>query len=964
MANKILIKRSGNANVVPGSLDIGELAINYTDGNLFYSDGNTVKVIASNKFVTVSGNISGNNISASGSVTGANLFVGNSTANVSTLGGNVTATGTITATTFVGDGSQLTGIDTSQISNGNASVQSLANANITVNPAGTANVAVFHPTGANITGNLVTSGNVTATYFIGNGSLLTGIDATLISNGNARVQTQNDANVVISVGADGNTAAVFHPAGANITGNLVTGGIWTDNYYDANGAPIDFQQAAGANTQIQYNLNDNFGASENFTFNASTNTLAVGGTVTATGNITGGNLVSNGTLTTTGNATVGNSYVASFAYANPSGATFTQNTGAGTVTTFAFSSTPSGELLTFKQKLDALTAGSQFSIVSIPPGTVSVVTVASVSSVIDPGKGTITYTITYSSISAALTGSNSVLFPGSGADLLVNGKANIAASDASTSTTSGALVVAGGAGIGGNINVGGMVAANGISSSTTIVATGNITGGNLTTSGAANVGSLVTGDGIVAAGNIQSNATVLANAITSVSGALSIAPNSGNIVLFNTSTGQLVLQNNRITGVATPTNANDAVTKQYVDDAVSSGITVHAPVQLLACGVCIGGTYAQGGVVASVTAVAADGTVTVSGDTPALNDQYWFANSFNGVLADTAYFVVSVDGQTAVLSQTYGGVPVTTFEAATGLTQSVRVNSGQGATLTNNGAQAALVIDGVEVQVGNRVLLESQQPSPGPGALSNGVYVVTTVGDAGTNWVLTRAPDADTYIPDNVSGMDSGDYFYVQTGDTKAGQSHVLTAPVGPIIIGLNDLTYTQFGASQVYSANNGIALTGTKFTANVDGVTTAIVGGNIAVKASAQLTTPNIGEATGVSLTVTGNVVAGNVDAGTGAITTTGTVSAGNANVSGAVTVTGNVTGGNIVTAGTANVATLVVTTAGNITATTASTNTTSGALIVAGGVGVAGNIYAGALYDNGVAVLTIESTVDGGTY
>jgi hypothetical protein len=37
---------------------------------------------------------------------------------------------------------------------------------------------------------------------------------------------------------------------------------------------------------------------------------------------------------------------------------------------------------------------------------------------------------------------------------------------------------------------------------------------------------------------------------------------------------------------------------------------------------------------------------------------------------------------------------------------------------------------------------------------------------------------------------------------------------------------------------------------------------------------------------------------------------------------------------------------------------------LIVAGGVGVVGNVYAGALYDNGTAVLTINSTVDGGTY
>jgi hypothetical protein len=59
-----------------------------------------------------------------------------------------------------------------------------------------------------------------------------------------------------------------------------------------------------------------------------------------------------------------------------------------------------------------------------------------------------------------------------------------------------------------------------------------------------------------------------------------------------------------------------------------------------------------------------------------------------------------------------------------------------------------------------------------------------------------------------------------------------------------------------------------------------------------------------------------------------------------------------------------LIVPTFANITATTISTSSITGAVRVAGGLGVAGNIYGGALYDNGTAVLTINSTVDGGTY
>jgi hypothetical protein len=57
-------------------------------------------------------------------------------------------------------------------------------------------------------------------------------------------------------------------------------GILTDNLYYANGQPWDLQEAAGSNTQIQFNDgNGNFGASANLTFNNSTQVLAVGGNV-------------------------------------------------------------------------------------------------------------------------------------------------------------------------------------------------------------------------------------------------------------------------------------------------------------------------------------------------------------------------------------------------------------------------------------------------------------------------------------------------------------------------------------------------------------------------------------------------------------------------------------------------------------------------------------------------------------
>ena len=95
MSNSILLKRSGTANSVPGpgSLSLGEMAINYVDGNLFYKDGvGTVKVIASNQFVSVTGNVTGGNINTSGLVTAT----GNITGGNITTAGLVTATGNIT----------------------------------------------------------------------------------------------------------------------------------------------------------------------------------------------------------------------------------------------------------------------------------------------------------------------------------------------------------------------------------------------------------------------------------------------------------------------------------------------------------------------------------------------------------------------------------------------------------------------------------------------------------------------------------------------------------------------------------------------------------------------------------------------------------------------------------------------------------------------------------------------------
>lgn len=84
---------------------------------------------------------------------------------------------------------------------------------------------------------------------------------------------------------------------AGIRFDIPAGSWQTSNNVSANGAPIqayaNINKAAGANTQIQFNTNSEFDASANLTFNSLTNQLALGGNLSATGNVTARNFVGN-----------------------------------------------------------------------------------------------------------------------------------------------------------------------------------------------------------------------------------------------------------------------------------------------------------------------------------------------------------------------------------------------------------------------------------------------------------------------------------------------------------------------------------------------------------------------------------------------------------------------------------------------------------------------------------------------
>ena len=201
----------------------------------------------------------------------------------------------------------------------------------------------------------------------------------------------------------------------------------------------------------------------------------------------------------------------------------------------------------------------------------------------------------------------------------------------------------------------------------------------------------------------------------------------------------------------------------------------------------------------TATDITATGTVTLSGDpTSALQ-------------AATKEYV-----DTIAAAGIHYHTPVR-VEAPSALTATYdNGTSGVGATLTNSGTQAALVIDGVTLSTSDRVLVYNQT-----NAAHNGVYTVTNTGSASTNWVLTRATDADSYGASDPDAMGEGDAYFVKEGDTGAGELYVMNTS-GVITFGTTNITFTVIAETAVYSAGTGLTLTGTTFSTNQDISTSA----------------------------------------------------------------------------------------------------------------------------------------------
>ncbi len=389
------------------------------------------------------------------------IITGNIQANA-----NIVANGNISATYFLGNGSQLTGIDATSIQNGNSNVKVYANANVEISSAGNANVVTITGTGLIIAGTVSSSGNA----IVGNLSTVGNV-----SSGNLITTGVLSAIGNANVGNIGATAGIF----TSVQGTLTT-----------NAQPNITSVGALASLSVIGNAN--------------IGNIGTGGLITAVGNIGGGNISTGGLLTVTGNANIGNIGTAGLI-------------------------TASGNI----QGANLVTGG----VLSVT-GNANIGNIGTAGEVTATGNGTFGNLITGGTISA--TGNANV------ANLNTTGVfATTLSATANANVgnlgTAGLITATGNIG-GGNLVTGGVVTATGNITGANIItggivsATGNISGGNLSITGTSTLPDIV-GANITTASNanlnIEPNGTGLVVIANTAGGATAIAmgdPTQGNLV--------------------------------------------------------------------------------------------------------------------------------------------------------------------------------------------------------------------------------------------------------------------------------------------------------------------------------------------------------------------------------------------------------------------------------------------------
>jgi len=742
-------------------------------------------------------------------------------------------------------------------------------------------------------------------------------------------------------------------------------GILTDNLYYSNGVPWDFQEAAGSDTELQFNMNDNFAASANLTFNNTTQLFKVTGNANVTGVLTAGSLETDEILHGTSNVAIptanGNVNISVGGVANVFTVTTTGSNVAGTL-----NATGNANVGNLGTDTAIITTGN---ITTINSGLLK--------------NGTTNITLTQGgNVATFVAGNASAQFIVTATGVNVAGLANIVGNAnignigteilIATGNISGANLIgplANGTSnvsipaTNGNINT----SVGGVPNVLVVTSSGANVAGTLNATGNANVGNL--GTERVITSNIQSANSITLTANTSGTSKALEFQSTGNITLpgnarINTTDGNVSIKAGT-TSKFVEILSGDANTAVWVEDSPDGA---YIATNLGNAGNVKTWQFKTNGdlVTPASINIGANGNIVANTFIGNLQGQVANGTSNINIPVASGNINTSVNGTANVLVVTATGANIAGTINATGNANVGNLGTAGLIAATGNVSGGNLTTGGVIVATGNitggnintagKVVASTLESNVAIGTAPLVVVSTTLVANlrAATAALSNTVNDA---AQPNITSVGT------LTGLTVNGVSNL--GPNSNVIItggtdgqflstnGSGNVSWTTIEQSQISNGTsnvnipvaNGNVNTSVNGTANVLVVTAT--GANI----------------TG-TLNATSNVTGGNLTTA-GVVDATGNITGGNLTTAGLVLATGNVTGGNITTAGvvaaTGNVSGGNLTTAGVVAATG---NVSGGNLTTAGVVAATGNVSGGNINTAGkVVASTLESNVATGT-
>jgi len=780
---------SGKANILLISSDDGAEGVSMS-GTLNVTGNSNVSNLGASGLITATGNVSGGNLTTGGVVA--------ATGNVS--GGNLTTAGALSVT-------------------GNANVGNIGTNGLVITGTVLGNLNpsanITYDLGSDslrwrdlyLSGNTLKLGtqsfssNATSVVFsgvlTGNAAGLAALNASNLSSGTvdaARLSGNYTINVIgwantVADNAQPNITSVGTLTGLGVNGNITAAnitantGVFTGNAAGLTNIPGGNISGQVANALVAGTVYTN--AQPNITSVGTLTSLGVTGNVTA-GNVAGGNLVSanflTGTLTTAAqpNITSVGTLTGLGVNGTVTAVAFTANTGVFTGNGSGLSQLAGGNVT--GQVGNALVAGTVYT--NAQPNITSV--------------GTLTGLDVNGNITAANITANTGVFTGNANGLSSLQAGNLTGTVAQARLANSTLTL-------GNttLTLGATTTTvAGLSSVTSTTFVGALTGaattaGTVTTAAQPNVTSVGTLSSLSVSGNVAAGNL-------NTTGVLSVTGTGVSSIA-----GNLDMTSNNIVNLATPVNASDAATKQYVDD-VAQGLHTHDS--------CNAAT-------SSTLAVSSGGTVT-------------YNNGSSGV------------GATLTTTGSY-----TTIDGVT-LSNGMRI-------LVKDEANAAH--NGIYDRTSSTVLTRSTDFDT-PVEMAGGDFTFVTAGTLydNTGWVMTDTVTTVGTTNVNWTQFSGAGTFTAGTGLTLTGTVFSVNASQTQITsVG----TLSSLGVSGNITAANITANTGV-FTGNGSGLS-QLAGGNVTgqvanalvagtVYTAAQPNITSVGTLT--SLSVTGNVSAGNV--------------------------------------------------------------------------------------------------------